>query len=291
MKIIKKIVLFIFMGTLFLLQACYDDYKVDYEFAATYFPRQFPLRTLVEVQNQDMSLEIGAVLGGKYSNDVNEQVSFNIQDTLLNADNFPEFTILPESYYTLESNNITIPSGKFKGSTTLTLNKELFMNDPLSVGQNYALPVEMVTSTADTILESKRYSVIVMRYYNQYHGWYYIKGVDTNTSDNTSVTYSEEDVVSNLAALLETTSKTQLSVDYVGDPNVAGQNMTFTISDDGSVTISEGNVIGTSGTGVYDPSTRNFTLQYNYIDVNGNVHSVADTLIYRNTELVLEDWQ
>lgn len=287
----KKIVLFIFMGTLFLFQACYDDYKEDYIYSATYFPRQFPLRTLVETEGQDMTFEIGAVLGGKYSNGSNEQVAFVIQDTFLNADNYPQYTKLPDNYYTLESSNITIPSGQFKGSTTVTLNKDLFLNDPLAVGENYALPVEMVSTTADSILEGKHYSIIVVRFYNQYHGWYYVKGTDTNTSDNSVVTYSEEDLVLNEDMLLETLSKDELSVPYAGNPNVSGRGMKFTINN-GGVTISDGTgITNVSGTGTYDSGTRNFSIEYNYTDGSGTVHSVQETLIYRNTELVLEEWQ
>ncbi|WP_158293205.1 DUF1735 domain-containing protein [Tamlana fucoidanivorans] len=286
----KKVVLLICIGSLFLLQACYEDYKEDYIYSATYFARQYPIRTLVDEADKDMTLEIGAVLGGKYSNDVNERASFIIQDTLLNADNYPQFTKLPDNYYTLKSNDIVIPSGQFKGSTTMTINKDLFLNDPLAIGNNYALPIEMTESTADTILHSKRYSVVVIKYFNQYHGWYYVKGVDTNTSDNTSVTYSNDDLVLNEDVLLQTTSKNELTVPYVGNPDVSGRNMNFSIDTDGSVIISEDNVTGTSGTGSYDSNTRNFTLDYSYTDGDGAVHTVKDTLIYRNTELILEEW-
>lgn len=289
-NIIKKVSLFIFIGTLTLVQGCYDDFKEDFEYTATYFARQFPLRTLVEEDGKDMTFEIGAVLGGKYSNSTNEEVAFVLQDTFLNTDNYSEYTLLPSSYYTISSDKITIPSGKFQGAVNVTLNKEMFMEDNLAVGQNYALPVEMVSTTADSILTGKHYSIIVLRYYNKYHGWYYVKGTDTNTLDNSVVTYSEDDLVLNNDMLLETTSKNELAVPYVGNPDVSGRNMSFSITD-GNVVILEGNVTGTSGTGTYDASTRNFALEYNYTDGNGDVHNVKEALIYRNTELVLEDWQ
>jgi hypothetical protein len=290
LKIMKKIVLFMFMAALFLFQACYDDYKEDFDYSVTYFPRQFPLRTLVDVEGEDMTFELGAVLGGKYTNDVNEELSFVLQDTFLNADNYPQFTKLPDNYYTFESQDITIPSGLFKGSTTVTLDKDLFLNDPLAVGQNYALPVEITTATTDSILDGKHYSVIVVRYFNQYQGWYYVKGTDTNTNDNTFVTYSENDLVLNEDMLLETLSKDMLSVPYVGNPIVNDRGMQFTINS-GSVTVSDGTgVTNVSGTGTYDSSTRNFTIEYNYTDGNAAIHAVTEELIYRNTELVLEEW-
>ncbi len=287
---IKKItVLITLIGTLVSLQGCYDDYKEDYTHTTTYFARQFPLRTLVDLNNQDMTFEIGAVLGGKYSNNSNEEVDFIIEDTLLNA--YPNLTKLPDNYYNISSSSITIPSGEFLGRASVTLNKDLFMNDALAVGNNYALPLQIVNATTDFILEDKHYSIIVVRYYNQYHGWYYVKGVDTNTTDNTSVTYSEEDLVRNEDMLLETTSKNELSVPYVGNPDVSGRGMAFSINNE-TVSISGGSgVTNVNGTGTYDPDTRNFTIEYNYTDGDGDAHSVRETLIYRNTELILEEWQ
>ncbi|NMH89051.1 DUF1735 domain-containing protein [Flavivirga algicola] len=287
---IKKITaLIVLIGTFVSLQGCYDDYKEDYTHTTTYFARQFPLRTLVDSDGQDMTFEIGAVLGGKYSNNNNEQVDFIVDDALLSA--YPSLTKLPDSYYSISSSSMTIPSGEFLGKASVTLNKELFMNDPLAVGNNYALPLQIVDATTDFILEDKHYSIIVVRYYNQYHGWYYVKGEDTNTTDNTSVIYSENDLVNNEDMLLETTSKNELSVPYVGNPDVSGRGMTFSINAE-TVSISGGaGITNLSGTGTYNPNTRNFTIEYNYTDGDGDAHSVKETLIYRNTELILEEWQ
>jgi hypothetical protein len=295
---IKKIAFLCFMGTLLLLQGCYDDYKIDYEYSATYFARQFPLRTLVDEEGKDLSFEIGAVLGGKYSNKTNENVEFIIQDTLLN--NYPQLTKLPDDYYTLASKNITIPSGKFKGNVKVTLDKDKFANDPLAVGKNYALPIQMVNSTADSILENKHFSIIVLRYYNQYHGWYYLKGKDSKV-DGTgtvleSVSYSEKDLTENQDMMFETFAKDSVLARYDWDQRVPKPKYDMALNINGSAITIEQNTKTTgitenSGTGMYDPNTRNFTLGYNYKDTAGDLHVVKDTLYYRNTELVLEDWK
>ncbi|WP_282134742.1 BT_3987 domain-containing protein [Seonamhaeicola maritimus] len=290
-KIMKKVALFIFMASLFLFQGCYEDYKTDFDYTATYFPRQFPLRTLVDAEGEDLKFEVGVVLGGKYSNDLNEEVEFVIQDTLLNA--YPELTKLPESYYSIGGSSFTIPKGEFKGGLPVTLDKSLFMDDDLAVGNNYALPLQLVSTTADSILQDKHYTIVVVRYYNKYHGWYYLKGTDTNTQDNSIATYSETDLVNNEDMLLTTIAKDSLSVPYAGNPLVSGRGMKMEINDSGSVTLSDGsgNITALSGSGTYDPNTRNFSLQYNYTDDNGDVHSVVEELIYRNTELITEEWQ
>ncbi len=297
MKNMKKITSFMFFVVLLLsFQACYEDFKVDFDYTATYFARQFPLRTLVDTPGEEMSLEIGAVLGGKYSNDRNEEVVFAIQDSFLNADNFSQFTRLPDNYYNLESTTITIPSGTFVGSVKLTLDKEQFLNDPLATENTYALPVEIVSATSDSILDGKHYSVLVVKYINQFEGWYYVKGTDTNNDDpSSSVTYSNDDLVRNEDVEFSTINRNTALVPYVGNPAIADRVMTFTINADNTVTISEENPTGgtsnISGTGTYDPSTRNFTLNYTYTDGDGNSHTVVETLTYRNTELIFEEWQ
>lgn len=288
---IKRIAVLMFMASFVLLQGCYDDYKQDYIYSTTYFARQFPLRTLVDADGADFRFELGVVLGGKYSNDKNEEVGFIVQDTLLNA--YPQLTKLPDNYYSINSSSFVIPSGEFKGSVPVTLDKNLFLDDALSVGNNYALPIQLVTTTADSILQDKHYTIVVLKYFNKYHGWYYVKGTDTNTQDNSVETYSETDLVSNEDMLLTTLSKNELSVPYAGNPDVSGRGMTMQIADNGNVTLSggTGNITALSGSGTYDAGTRNFTLQYSYTDGNGDVHTVSEELIYRNTELNLEEWQ
>ena len=218
MKIMKKIIFFISVGILFMLQACYEEYKLDFEYTTTYFPRQFPLRTLVDVEGEEMKFEVGVVLGGKYENNVEELVEFQIQDTLLN--NYPDLVKLPDSYYSISSDQIIIPSGEFKGAVTVTLDKGEFMSDELAAGINYALPLEIISSTTDSILQHKQYTIIVIRYYNKYHGWYWLKGVDQKLDANGSVTestvYSKTDLVSNEDMLLETVAFDSLLVPYIG---------------------------------------------------------------------------
>lgn len=308
---IKKTAILMFISSLFLLQGCYDDYKEDYQYTTTYFARQFPLRTLVDEEGKDMTFEIGTVLGGKYSNDIKEEVAFQIQDSFLNADNFSQFTKLPDNYYSLESNNIEIPSGHFKGQVTVTLDKELFLNDPLAVENTYALPVEITDTSLDSILANKHYSVIVIKYFNKYHGWYYTKGIDNKLDganapiESERLTYQYDDVVSNSDILFNTTNKNSLLGSYDGvtgfigtdTDNIASRanfDIALEINDDNTVTVfadDNNGFTNINGTGSYDPATRNFTIEYNYTDADGAMHAVTEELIYRNTELVLEEWQ
>lgn len=322
---VKKTIMLILIGALFLFQACYDDYKENFDYTTTYFPRQFPLRTLVEEDGKDLTFQIGAVLGGKYSNDVNEEIAFQVQDTFLNADNFPQYTMLPENYYTIENTNITIPSGKFNGNVTVTLDKDAFLSDPLANTNHYALPVEITEASTDSILANRYYSVIVLKYINKYQGWYYTSGTDTQldgSGTTSTYTYTFEDYTENSISL-QTLAKNELSgsssirrghldpnpddpnpgVPNLDDPSLDEPKLvqlTFidllmVIESDGTtVTLTESpspNVIGFNGSGTYNPETRNFDLNYSYTDGAGTLHTIEEILSYRNTELNLEDWQ
>ena len=296
---IKKTAFFVLISSLFALQGCYDDYKEDFGSTSTYFARQFPLRTLVEEDGKDFRFEVGVVLGGKYENTTDEKVGFIVQDTLLK--HYPTLTKLPESYYSLQSNMITIPKGEFKGAVEVILNKEKFINDPLAIGKNYALPLQIVSTTANTVLKDKHYTIIVLKYYNKYHGWYYRKGRDTredlaDTVVNKHVVYSNKDMVLNKAFLLESLSKNQISVPFIGS-NFTENKSAYTMQMD--IADNKGTLAGklitpltnVSGTIDYHPADKKYTMKYNYKDKDGKPHLVLDTLYFRNTELFLENWK
>lgn len=292
----KKILLFASIGLLFLLQACYDDYKEDYIYSTTYFARQYPLRTLVD-DGAEMKFEIGAVLGGKYENATNETVDFIVEDTLLN--NYPELVKLPENYYSIDGSSITIPSGEFKGSLTVTLDKEKFMNDELGVGKNYALPLQIISASTDSVLQEKNFTIIVLRYYNKYHGWYWLKGIDYELDVDRnrvgSASYTHEDIVETEDMLLQTVAKDSLLLPYIGRyfNDQKDYTMKMGFRDDGVTAINGDKTSDISqvlGAGRYNLPEKTFALEYNYIDVGGVTHEVFDTLYFRNTELILEEW-
>lgn len=292
-----KKILFISIGLLFLLQACYDEYKVDHEFSTTYFARQYPLRTLVD-EGDDLTFEVGVVLGGKYENTVNEVVDFVIEDTLLNA--YPDLVKLPDNYYSIAADEIIIPSGEFKGAVTVTLDKEKFMSDELAVGKNYALPLQIIAASTDSIHEEKDFTIIVLRYYNEFHGWYYVKGVDNKLDEGGNIVdsevYSDSDLTENRSSLLATTAKDTLLIPHIG--RYFGSNnaytMTMGIRDDGVCALygdDTSDLTEVLGAGRYSYEDKVFALEYNYIDATGATHAVFDTLYYRNTELRIESWQ
>ena len=277
----------------FALQSCYDDYLSDYEYTAVYFAVQNPLRTVIVEESDDLSIEIGVVLGGKYFNDKNETVEYKVVPELLN--DYPQFTLLPESYYSLtNSSEITIPSGKFLGTVELNLN-ESFVQDGNAHDLHYAIPVQIVSASTDSVLENKDYSIIAINYHNKYYGGYWIKGVDNtlNAADEVVDTYryTNPDLTSNNYTIFSTQAADSSIISYVG-LDISGNNKMKIAINDGNVNILNGGsseVSEVSGSGTYDASAKKFYLDYVY-EKAGEKHQVKDTLIWFAYPQSLETW-
>jgi len=296
-----KKILFASICLLFILQSCYDDYVFDYEYTATYFTYQYPLRTLLVEDDKDLAFDFGVVLGGKRENTKNETVEYRINPSLL--DEYPQLKLLPSDHYTLsDDSQITIPPGEVTGRITVTIDKDWFLTDPDAVNPVYALPVEIVSTTADSILAEKEFSIIVVKYYNEYQGLYWLNGVDTtfnfvgDTPEEVTV-YSKTDdaVIRGFKKLMLTTSgKTTIKAEYTGKEAVGNYSMHLDIrKDDGLVVITPdplSPVTELSGTGYYDVRDKAMYLNYMYLN-NGIKHTVADTLLYLDTPMSFQQWK
>lgn len=278
-----------------LLQACYDDYKLDFDHTSTYFALQSPLRTLLVEDGKDLSLEVGVVLAGVYENKANEVVNFEIQPQMLI--NYPQLTLLPADYYTISnSNQIDIPIGEISGSVKIVLNDK-FLNDPKAHLLNYALPLRITGTTADSILTGKDSTIIAIKYENLYYGQYWIKGVDHTLNVTgeiaSSAVYSNKDLVKNSNKLITTLAKDSCSIPYVGSDLTGANKLKIQIKTDGTANIIPGvltNMTNVSGTGKYDKAKKIFTLDYTYTKT-GVQHHVLDTLYHFAVPMKVEKWQ
>lgn len=187
----------------------------DFDYTTTYFPYQYPVRTLVlgeynfDNQNDnDLKFIISARVGGMYSNKTNVQVQYEVDPALVQnltsaanlfdgkpAASADTFRLLPAEYYTLSPvNQFVIPNGEFDGGIEVQLT-EAFLNDPLAARTTYVLPLRLVSTTTDSILlgrstlESpdprvpgqwvippKNFTVFGIKYVNEYHGKYLHRG-------------------------------------------------------------------------------------------------------------------
>lgn len=315
-----KAKLFFLLTVILSLTSCqkYEDFIEDFDYSTTYFAYQKPVRT---VFSDDLSIEIGVVLGGKRENKTDERVTFQIEPEMLQDVDYVgsnQFKLLPEDYYSLSDNNcIIIPKGKFLGTVRLTLNKEKFLMDPLAVESTYALPIRITESSTDQILKgdieagiaAKDYTIVVIKYISEYHGVYYHRGQRTSY-DNLGnmietlkyVGEHEEDIyIKNLVWNLGTINASSLTTDGVAEflSGTSKYSMVLNINENNSVSISDNLSPGSSqitgikdlGDSKYDREKKQFYLNYEYIDeASGIRYVMADTLIYRNTEMELELW-
>ena len=211
-KILKSVVI---LAVFLALNSCKSqpiEFE-DFPYTTTYFPSQFPLRTLVfgdyKYENDnDCSFDIRAAHGGGYENKKDVTVGFVVDASLV--DNLYtgniKLTTIPSNWYTLSSaNQIIIPKGTRQGGVTVTLN-DAFFNDPNSVGTYWVLPIRMTSTTADSILSGrsplqnpdprlaadwelapKDFTIFAVRYVNEWHGRYLLRGVSVNKQTDGTV--------------------------------------------------------------------------------------------------------
>lgn len=185
---------------------------------SAYFANQYPAKciTLGEDGEQDNSLDnehkcvIYATQGGAYkSRDLKIEVV--VDPTLVNNLTFSDGSpvkVMPESYYSMESNVLTKKKDYLFGSTvTLT---DAFFADPNAIKNTYVIPLRMVNAHgADRILsgtpvegienpartdasawsvQPQDFILYCVKYVNQWHSSYLRRGVDQITENGTTTT-------------------------------------------------------------------------------------------------------
>lgn len=279
---------------MFIFQACYEDFKFDYEYTTTYFAVQKPLRTVMIEEGEDLTMEVGVMLGGKYFNDQDWTVDYEIVPSML--DSIDNLSPLPSDYYTLsDPNKFVIKEGEYMGIVTVTFTDK-FLADPSATGLQYALPFKITNSSTDSILAGMDSTIVAIQYHNQYFGAYWTKGVDEtldasgNVKDTTF--YNEADLVTNEYVIFETLSKDIAVVPHVGSDFRGKDKLNMEIASDGTVNISTGEVskfTNISGSGNYDKENKTFTLDYTYMN-GSEKHHVVDTLIWFDSPFKMEEW-
>ena len=293
-KIIKN--LFVVLGLVFLATSCYDDYKTDYEYTATYFSMQSPLRYILMEDGKALPIEFGAMLSGRRENKVNESVIFEIDSTMLAG---TPLKLLPSNYYTLSNESeITIHSGEKLGTIKVNFT-DAYLNDPKIHELHYALPLRIVDTSLDSILPDMDSTIIALKCQNDLYAAYRVKGVDYAPGKDTSV-YSDPDLHRNRHAISNIVSMDSLTFPYLGYDGTGKNNIKLSLNS-GSVAVSAGTVmsgVAVSGTGSYSKITEGacegfyqFCLDYAYTDTLGIAHTVVDTLIGFDIPMAVLEWR
>lgn len=304
----KKILILLFVSLL--LNACYDDYIKDYEYDAVYFPYQLDVRTVVVGEN--MKIKFGVALGGVSDNVKDRVVTYQIDNNLINPQTLAlmkseatyiktsvasvtELKLLPANYYQLsDPGKFVIKAGDHSGTVTLEANPS-FYADGSALSATYALPVRITAADADTVLLSKNYAVIGLKYENMLFGNYWHGGVTVEKDAagivvKTTPYYTAVNAPTSKAWVLTTVEPMALTANgYADITNPTKQEMKLTLSG-GKITVSSLPTatvqILPDGECTFNQAkllqNRKIYLKYKYVNAAGNTCYAQDTLTFRN---------
>ena len=278
------------IAALALLAACTngDNEFSDFDYQTVYFANQYGMRVLELGEDEFVDLtadnnheaNIVATWGGGYANKKNVVIDYVVDPTLVDGFYFKDsdqlVEVMPEDYYTIESNQIRIPSGSTMGGVKVRFNEKFFA-DPKSVGNCYVIPVRMtdvagadkiitgtateenpvLTNDAHWSVQPKNFMLYGVKYVNPWHGQYLRRGVDNAVIDGASsklvrhAEYVENDEVVDLStsAYKEDTLPITVKDAQGGDHTY---NLLLTFPDDNSCTLSSASDGATvTGTGKF----------------------------------------
>lgn len=291
--------------------SCYDDYIKDFDFNSVYFPYQIDVRTFVV--GEGMKIELGAALGGVVENRTDRNVDFVIDNTFITPARLAAMksaatyiknsvpasvsvlTPLPENYYTLSnSSTIVIKSGEHSGAIILKADSAAFLADPLTVNAAYALSLYITRADADTIVESKRFAVIGLKYENMLFGRYWHGGVTVEKDAAGNVVNTQTYYTTIPQPDAKTWSLTTIAPQQLA---VKGYSSTASNKDELVLALNGNNITVSSAPGstfTFESDAastfnrpkllqdRKLFLSYKYVNAAGNTCYAADTLTFRN---------
>ena len=288
--------LFILVVITLITTSCYDDFvENEFDFTSVYLPQPTIDRTFI--MGEGMRIGVGVVLGGRLVNTEDVEIDFSLDESLLDPG-----SALPESYYSLvdtegnpANNKIIIPAGKTQGFVYIKADSINFLNDPISLGNNYALGFTLDNVVkADSILVNLKSTKITFTYINQLFGNYIQKGefIKTPLEDDPLTTVDETEVSETIiypgeiTNILEFTmlSPNSLVNDGIADLRGSDKKLNIIVAEDNSITIetaSGGVTVLDNGSSSYNPETREIKLNYSF-DFNGFNYKASEVLEFRN---------
>lgn len=280
-------------------------------------------------RDKELKFLIGAVIGGMYENTSDWIVEFEVDESLaedLVTSNGDTIRALPSAYYTISpSGVITIPAGSFNGTVEIQLN-ESFLDDSLAITGNYVIPLIITDSNADSVLSGlpnqglvnpdkrnvndwdannmpKDFVLFGIKYINKYHGYYLQRGVDYSfmadgVTPIDTVTYREKYVEFDRIRQIITSGKATCILNGVGRNTGGNETVTLRFNENGDILAdsTSSSPVKAFGTGKFlaegdawgGIAQNAIYLELEYL-MNGNIHKVYDTLVFRNNGVVFEE--
>jgi hypothetical protein len=257
----------------------------DFDYTTTYFPYQFPIRTLVlgdynfdNTDDNELKFMIRARMGGVYKNKENITVTYSVKPSLTDSlyASGVKLIPLPTNMYTISpTSTFLIPSGKFDGGVEIQL-QDAFLDDPLAIGLKYVIPLQMDNSTTDSVLlgyslntnpdpriagewitRPKNFTLFGIRFVNEIHGRYLMRGKDIR-KDGGGValdTIAYRNLYVERSEVVSVTTDGRNKVRYsnsvrlkTGSPGVFKMMITFDASGNGTITNDPTSPYGLTGT-------------------------------------------
>lgn len=333
----KKIIVLLIIPVIFLSCESQPTQFQDFEIQSVYFSYQYPVRTLVfgeyvlpNESDENLNFKVGVQMGGVYTNDKTRDVTLQIDNSLAqNLETTSGDTILPlpGDYYSLPGQSgdgtspfgINIPSGDLNGFFEVQL-AEKFLDDSLSYGTHYVLPVKIVDTSLDSILTGvpiagvndpnrhipedwqtapKDFVLYGVKYINKYHGQYLRRGRDIvenlQGQPIDTVVYRTQLIVDNQLWQLETAAQNKIKINATirrtNADNPGSYDLFLNFNQDNSLSVTGpgDSPYDISGSGEFVEDGDSFggekrnTIYVDYeVQTDSTVHHLQDTLVMRD---------
>ncbi|MDO7172508.1 DUF1735 domain-containing protein [Mariniflexile sp. AS56] len=268
----------------------YEDYIVDTAgYKTVYFPYQNLERSAVS--GEGLEIQLGVFLGGVRENNNSEEVTFEIDETLLDG---TDYTLLPSDYYTLGNNSkITIEKGEYLGLLAVKFDSLKLAGDTNLKEFKYALPLKLLTSSTDSILDGKGHAVFPIKLMNTYAGNFYQVGslkefFTASKVLDTAYVYGDYGDLTSDINIRTLSSDMMNTVTVDGVSNRGGDNYSMQLRvnpQDNSVEIlpvaSSDYQVASNGASTWDPVKRIFNLKYKY-SFGDKDFEIEEALTFRN---------
>lgn len=295
--------------------SCYDDYITDFKYSSVYFSYQYDVRTFVV--GEGMKFDFGVGLGGVSKNTKERIISYSIDPTLITPAaltamqtssatyiknamlpvTIANFGLLPASMYTLtNAESFVIQKDQHTGRVTIRPDSAAFLADPKSLLPNYVLPLRLISSSAgDSILATKKTTIIGVKYENMlfgnyWHGGKVIRYTSANVLKDTIRYYTTIPQAEAKVWVLKTTAPFELSINGYANVTSTKPELKLTLNSDGTIAIDRATgstfAYSAEGASTFNKAkllqNRKIFLSYKYTDAQGNICYATDTLTFRN---------
>ena len=309
------------------LTGCYEDYVKDFNYSGAYLAYQYDLRTFVVGEGMEFKVGavLGGVMENTRDRDVwfafeddlvTDDLRLYVPDaetpftaftemtgttsvgavsqdyvkSAMAASGIKALTPLPlESVKVSEDKCFKIKKGYHTGTITIKADSAAFLALP-GAGPKpyYAIGFHITSADVDTVLLSRSYEVIAVRYENMLFGDWYHNGkteIRQANGDLVSVSSYHGDINSSDICSLSTVAPDAVVADKLGNTDgklkitINGGAVSLSKADGSAVEVED---MGSKYNNARLLQNRQLYLNYKFANADGTVSVVSDTLSFRN---------